>query len=122
MLLILRQLDQIVDVTMSSQFAILIAAIIVALLVKLDHAESEANALLPTKAALLSVSWWKIAGCAALVVIALAGLEQLYLRQKNGGIPGPRFTLPFGIGASVEMIRHPYQFWLKEHKLSLIHI
>ena len=62
-----------------------------------------------------SVPWLKIAGYTTLAVIAVAGLEQLYLFKKKGYFPGPRFILPF-IGSTVNIIRHPYQFWLKEHQ------
>ena len=62
-----------------------------------------------------SVSWLRIVGYTTLAVIAIAGLEQLYLFRKKGYYPGPRFTLPF-IGSTMNIIRHPYKFWLKEHQ------
>ena len=62
-----------------------------------------------------SVSWLRIAGYTTLAVIAIAGLEQLYLFRKKGYYPGPRFTLPF-IGSTMNIIRRPYKFWLKEHQ------
>lgn len=100
--------------TISSQIIVRISIVIIALFVRSDNAATETNT--PHQSSGLSSNlWWKIMMYAALVFIALAGLEQLYLRQKKGNIPGPRFTLPF-IGSSLEMIRYPYQFWLKQHK------
>ena len=64
---------------------------------------------------LSSIPWLSIAGYTALIVIALAVLEQLYLYRKKGRFSGPRFTLPF-IGSTFAIVRHPYQFWLREHK------
>ena len=90
----------------------LTAAIFLIVLVKPGQAPSETASESRDSGIPLS---WTIAGFTILVIAALAVLEKIYLMRKKKQIPGPRMLLPF-IGESLHMLRHPYQFWMREHE------
>lgn len=55
----------------------------------------------------------KVAGCVVLALVSLIVYEQISLVIKKGQFRGPRFTIPF-IGSILELVNHPYTFWIKQ--------